>query len=74
MQNSQRKLMAVAVLGVIVASALSACADLERIGQAQTPYDGPAHQVTSVYSASTASTGDALASAMNEQRRRDKAK
>jgi hypothetical protein len=71
MQDSQRKLMAVAVLGGIVAAALSACSDLGRMAQPQTPYDLPsAGAVSAVYSASSSSRGDASASASAEMERR----
>lgn len=71
MQDVQRRLMALAVLGALAAAALSGCADLERIGQPQTPYGLPsAGAVSAVYSASSSSQGDASASASAEMERR----
>jgi hypothetical protein len=51
--------MALAILGVLAVAGLSACADLDRLGQPQTPYDGPAHQVSSIYSTSYDSSAPA---------------
>ena len=65
MKSSARIPMIIAVFAAVVA-ALSACADIERIGQPGTPYTMPAQPHDSaIWTSSASSTSDESSSALS---------